>query len=132
LNRHGSRWQPIIKCPSGSRPWKIYGEGPLEIRTGRQGENKKEYSEQDIRFTTKKGDLYAFVLAPPTQDIVIKTLATGGLYEGTIGDISMLGSTERLEWKRTSTELTIKKPKQLPDQPVIGFKIITGHWTENI
>ena len=58
----------------GTRPWKVYGEGPLKMRDGRQGENHKDFSPQDIRFTTKDGVLYAFVLAPPTEDIVIKTL----------------------------------------------------------
>jgi alpha-L-fucosidase len=110
----------------GSRPWKVHGEGPLEIKTGRQGENKKPYSQEDIRFTTKDGNLYAFVMAPLTKDVVIKTLSRGGPYEGKIRNISMLGSAEKLEWKRTSTGLTIKKPRQLPDQWVIGFEI-TGH-----
>ena len=65
----------------GTRPWKIYGEGPLKMKDGRQGENHKDFTQEDIRFTTKDGNLYAFVLAPPTKDIVIKTLATGGLLE---------------------------------------------------
>ncbi|MDF7826661.1 alpha-L-fucosidase [Pontiellaceae bacterium B12227] len=107
----------------GSRPWKIYGEGPLEIKTGRQGENKKAYSQEDIRFTTKDGKLYAFVLAPPTKDIVIKSLAEGGLYEGDIGQIAMLGSSAKLKWNRTAEGLTILLPRNMPDQPVVGFRI---------
>ena len=107
----------------GSRPWKTYGEGPLEIKTGRQGENKKDYSQQDIRFTTKAGNLYAFVLATSTKDIVIKTLATDGILEKEIEKISMLGSDEVITWKRTTEGLTIKLPKVLPKQPVIGFKL---------
>ena len=56
----------------GTRPWKTFGEGPTKIRDGRQGENHKGFSQQDIRFTTKGGVMYAFVLAPPTEDIVKK------------------------------------------------------------
>ncbi len=107
----------------GSRPWKIYGEGPLEIRTGRQGENKKDYSEQDIRFTAKDGNLYAFVLARPTKEIVIKTLATGGALHSEINSISMMGSDEKIKWNRSAEGLTIQVPKELPQQPVIGFLI---------
>jgi alpha-L-fucosidase len=62
----------------GTRPWKTYGEGPTGIKTGRGGENNKAFTEQDIRFTTKDGKLYAFVFVPPTKDILIKTLAKGG------------------------------------------------------
>jgi len=74
----------------GTRPWKTFGEGPLKIRDGRQGENHKAFSPRDIRFTTKEGRLYAFVPAPPTGDILIKTLAIGGLLNGAIKEITRL------------------------------------------
>ncbi len=109
----------------GSRPWKIFGEGPLEMKDGRQGENLKDFSQNDIRFTSKGDALFAFVLAPPTRDITIKTLNTGGILDKKIKDISMLGSSERIKWKRTNEELIIKLPKSIPDQPVIGFRITT-------
>jgi len=107
-----------------SRPWKIFGEGPLEIKDGRQGENKKEFSQQDIRFTQKEGKLYAYVLALPNKDINIQALATDGLYKQKIKSITMLGSDENISFKRSSDRLTIKLPKMLPkDQHVIGFRI---------
>ena len=37
----------------GSRPWKTFGEGPLKMKDGRQGENHKDFSQQDIRFTSQ-------------------------------------------------------------------------------
>jgi len=107
----------------GSRPWKVFGEGSLEIKTGRQGENKAAYSQDDIRFTTKDGNLYAFVLAKPKKEIVIKTLAEGGILEAEIKSLSMMGSDDEINWDRSSDGLTIQLPKTLPDLPVIGFKI---------
>ncbi len=107
----------------GSRPWKCFGEGPLKIKDGRQGENHKDFSPQDIRFTTKGDVLYAFVLAPPREDIVIKTLAAGGLLERAITNIKLLGGTEKIRWKRTSDALTIRLPKNLPGKIVNGFCI---------
>ena len=108
----------------GSRPWKIYGEGPLVMKDGRQGENKKAFTQEDIRFTQKDGNLYAFVLAPPSKDITIESLASGGLYDQKIKSITMLGSDEKISFKRTSEGLTIKLPKALPkDQYVFGFKV---------
>ena len=107
----------------GTRPWKVFGEGPLKMKDGRQGENKQDFCQEDIRFTAKGDTLYAFVLAKPTADIVIKTLAQGGLYEDEIGSISLLGSDEAVAWKRTVEALTIQLPKTLRDQPVIGFRI---------
>jgi alpha-L-fucosidase len=116
----------------GTRPWTVFGEGPLKMKDGRQGENHQEFSQQDIRFTLRPGSgqasrgdtLYAFVLAPPVQDIRIKTLASGGVYDGEIGNISLLGSKEKIRWKRTAEGLSIKLPKSLPDHPVIGFRIV--------
>lgn len=106
-----------------SRPWKTFGEGPLEVKDGRQGENHENYSQEDIRFTTRDGVLYAFVLAPPTKDMVIKTLAEGGLLEAEIDKIELMGSAEEIQWERSVDGLTIKLPKTLPGELVNGFKI---------
>eukprot|EP00903_Cladosiphon_okamuranus_P003954 g3952.t1 len=107
----------------GTRPWKIFGEGPLEIKSGRGSENMEAFSPADIRFTTKDDHLFAFVLARPQEDIVIKTLAEGGIYEGEIGEITMLGSEERIQWQRGPEGLTIKLPDTVKDFPVTGFQI---------
>ena len=107
----------------GTRPWKTFGEGPLKVKDGRQGENHAEFSQEDIRFTTKDGVLYAFVLAPPTEDIVIKTLATGGLLDREIVDIELMGSAEKIKWNRSADALTIQLPQTLPGQIVNGFRI---------
>ena len=107
----------------GTRPWKVFGEGPLEIISKRTGENLKEYSSEDIRFTTKYGKLYAFVLARPTGEIFIKTLFAGGRLDREIGNIELLGSEEVVKWKRTDKGLIIQKIKQIPNQPVICLRI---------
>jgi alpha-L-fucosidase len=107
----------------GSRPWKIYGEGPLKVKDGRQGENHKEFSPQDIRFTQKDGELFAFVLAPPSKDIVIKTLADGGALEQKIASVELMGGKELVKWKRSPDGLTIQLPKKLPGQIINGFRI---------
>ncbi len=69
--------------------------------------------------------LYAFVLAPPTKDIVIKTLAVGGLLEREIESIELMGSDEKIVWNRSSDSLTIQLPKTLPGKIVNGFRIHT-------
>ncbi len=106
-----------------TRPWEVYGEGPLAIKDGRQGENKKIYSQQDIRFTTKDGVLYTFLLAPPTQDILVKTLATGGKLTKEIANIELMGSDEKVQWSRSAEGLAISLPKALPKALVTGFKV---------
>jgi alpha-L-fucosidase len=107
----------------GFRPWKTFGEGPLRVKDGRQGENQKNFSQQDIRFTTKDGVLYAFVLARPTEDIVINTLANDGLLDGEIAEIQLMGCDESIQWNRSTDGLTITLPQALPSTLVIGFSI---------
>ena len=55
----------------GTRPWKIYGEGPstqAKIETGNFNEDKqKDLTAEDIRFTTKGSTLYAFVMGWPER-----------------------------------------------------------------
>ena len=107
----------------GSRPWKVFGEGPVKVQDRRQGENKSNFSQEDVRFTTKDGVLYAFVLAPPTEDIVIKTLAAGGLLDSEITGIELIGSSEKIKWNRSSNALVIDLPKALAGKIVNGFRI---------
>jgi alpha-L-fucosidase len=108
----------------GTRPWKVYGEGPLKIVSRRTGENLKDYSSKDVRFTTKNENIYAFVLARPTEDVLIETLKRGGALDKEIEKIELLGNNEKISWTQSDEGLKIKCPKNTPNQPVIGFKII--------
>ncbi len=106
-----------------TRPWRIHGEGPLEILSKRGGENLKEYSDKDIRFTQKENTLFAFVLAKPTDDIHIMTLKKGGLLNEKIKNITLLGNKERIKWSRDFESLMINRPKNLQEQNILVFKI---------
>ncbi len=108
-----------------TRPWKTFGEGPIQMKEGRQGENNKPFSQADIRFTQRDGKLYAFVLGKPTKDILIKTLAKkeGALLEKEISTIELMGSEDKTTWKRSEDGLHIELPKNLPKPNSIGFKI---------
>lgn len=111
----------------GSRPWKVYGEKPVDttkvVRRGRFNENYN-FTAKDIRFTTKGNTLYAFCLGKPTIDIVIKSLSKSSkLADKAVASVSMVGSKEKLGWKQSSEGLVIKKPATMPAWEVIGFKI---------
>ena len=83
----------------GTRPWTIFGEGPIadsDIRINAQGFNEGTYSKasaQDIRFTQTEKYLYATVLSWPDENkVVIKSLAEGGnLYRNRINKVDLLG-----------------------------------------
>lgn len=115
----------------GTRPWKIYGEGPsvtARKETGSFGGVKdfgeKGYTSADFRFT-KKGDMiYAFCLAKPEGDIRILSLGKSSRYlNSKITSVKILGQQEQLIWKQENDALIIKKPAHLPDTNTICFKI---------
>ena len=110
-----------------TRPWKVYGEGPAvdllnPINSQGFNEGKIQYSAKDIRYNQKGNVLYATMMGKPTGNIVLKSLAKK---EGTvkIKKIELLGSKERIYWKQEANSLVIIKPKSIPNNIAIVFKI---------
>ena len=54
----------------GTRPWKIFGEGPTESASGSFADQKIPFTAKDIRFTTKGKTLYAITLGIPKEATV--------------------------------------------------------------
>jgi len=60
----------------GSRPWRVYGEGHSGPKPGNFNEDQLAYTAEDIRYTTRAGNLYAFALAwPKSGKLLLKSLA---------------------------------------------------------
>lgn len=102
----------------GTRPWKIFGEGPVAESSNplhAQGFNEgkhKPYTSEDIRFVTKKDVLYAHVLkAPENGKIIIKSLSTGNeLYPAEIKSVELIGGQSPLTFNRTAEGLVVELP----------------------
>jgi alpha-L-fucosidase len=115
----------------GSRPWKIYGEGPSVMDKKEAGtfggikdSRTKPYTQADFRFTQKGKSIYAFCMAIPNADLKIVSFATDAkLLENKIKSVSILGCKEKLNWKQNSDGLYIKKPTSLPEGCSITVKI---------
>ncbi|AHE54727.1 alpha-L-fucosidase [Sphingomonas sanxanigenens] len=76
----------------GSRPWRIYGEGPTRLNPGMQNEQEAApFTHRDIRFTTNKGALYALLLAPPRQESTTIVALARGRFAGKIERVSLPG-----------------------------------------
>jgi alpha-L-fucosidase len=107
----------------GTRPWKIYGEGPTKAAAGHFKENTA-YTPQDIRFTTKGGSLYAITLGTPTAEVRIQSLGRkAGLETRPVKAVALLGGTMPLRWKQTDEALVIQLPASLPSQMASSFQI---------
>jgi len=106
----------------GSRPWKIFGEGPAHTG-GSMNEGKATYSAQDIRFTTKEGHLYAYFLGwPESGKLTVTSLHAGQAGENVHG-LTLLGSKEKIEWHQTDHGLEVGLPTQKPCADVYCLRI---------
>jgi alpha-L-fucosidase len=113
----------------GTRPWKIYGEGPTKIHAGTFGESETpDFTARDIRFTSSGKTLYAIAMDWPGDgaDFVIPSLSTHGgrVANGEIAHVSLLGSQQKPHWKHDEAGLTIILPQQKPGDFAYAFKIL--------
>ena len=117
----------------GTRPWKVYGEGPSvtdQAETGQFGGardvRRQPYTAEDVRFTTKAGVLYAIVMElPADQTVRIKSLAADspqGAGKKVTG-VSLLGYTGTLVWSQDQAGLVVKLPVTLSSEHALALRI---------
>ncbi|MFZ0829433.1 MAG: alpha-L-fucosidase [Verrucomicrobiia bacterium] len=109
----------------GTRPWLVYGEGPLQVKGGAFKENFT-YSAQDIRFTTKGKTLYAIALGwPEDGKVFIKSLArTEDAGVNKIKRVELLGYKGKLKFSQTAEGLTVELPAQKLSDLTCSLKIM--------
>lgn len=93
----------------GTRPWKVYGEGPTQVKAGSFHDvDTKAYTAEDFRFTTKGDDLYAIDLGwPGSGEAVIHLLSTSGLGSQHIQSVKLLGSNSPVKYEQRADGLHI-------------------------
>jgi alpha-L-fucosidase len=112
----------------GTRPWKIYGEGPTKVTAGSfHDTDTATYTAEDFRFTTKDNNLYAIELGwPAAGEAVIRSLGTtiGGQK---IASVVLLGSSGSLQFRQQSDGLHIQVPAQAPGRYAYTFRLGFGN-----
>ena len=106
----------------GTRPWKVYGEGPTEVAAG-MFQEKADYTARDIRFTTKGDALYAITLGQPSGTTVITSLAAGNPLARRVQRVRLLGHRAPINFRQMSNGLVLKIPDTLPTRHASVFKI---------
>jgi alpha-L-fucosidase len=124
-------WMDTNKeCIFGTRPWKVFGEGPASggAKLSAQGFNEgrgKPFTARDVRFTQKGSALFAIVLGWPTNGVSITSLGKSAklLGQRSIKKIQLLGSREKLQWEQTDEALVVAQPTNEPNNFAVVFKI---------
>ena len=72
----------------------------------------KPYTASDFRFTQKVGNLYVISLACPRDGTAsVHALGLAGEVKGqTIQEVSLLGSSQKVEWLQTTGALNLRLP----------------------
>ena len=109
----------------GTRPWRIYGEGPTKVAAGSfHDTDTTRYTAEDFRFTTKGNVLYAIGLEWPTNgEAVIHALASTAGSEH-VQSISLLGSDAKLQFDQRPDGLHVRMPAQAPAKYAYALRVI--------
>lgn len=108
----------------GTRPWKVFGEGPTKVTAGSfHDTDTQPYIAEDFRFTKKGGVVYAIELGwPANREAVIHSLgATVG--QSRIASVALLGSDSKLAFEQREDGLHIHLPEQAPCKYAYSFLI---------
>jgi alpha-L-fucosidase len=124
-----TRWMAVnSEGIYGTRPWKIAGNAAPPAAPGQQGfneRNRKDLTASDIRFTTKAGIVYAFVMGWP--EIATQTLPQLGLSgmpgAGKVRRVELLGHKGNLKFTQNETALSVEMPKEKPCDYAVTLKI---------
>ena len=107
----------------GSVAWNKWGEGSVVLPNGKLGQTQVDtpYTEEDIRFTRKGDDLYAWLMAWPEDGTVnVTSLAEAA---GEVTGVELLGSDAKFEWKQTPAGLEVKLPAEKPCKFAWGLRV---------
>ncbi|MFV0553877.1 MAG: alpha-L-fucosidase [Mangrovibacterium sp.] len=131
----------------GSKPWKIYGDNLdsyLELDKHNAGEtdlealkqqkknshfnertiNSPAYGKDEVRFTTKDGTLYMFVLNPSAGEIELPSLGLKSeVNSNKICSIKMIGNKQKIKYQQKADKLVITIPEKRPSKYAAVFKI---------
>jgi alpha-L-fucosidase len=117
----------------GTRPWKVYGEGPSKFAEGENKFKNKHHTEYndvesvaaDIRFTAKDDVLYAISLGWPDDSVFrIKTLCSDNPYvSAPIASVDFISGSGEIEWMQTGDALVIEIDGKKPCEAAYAFRI---------
>ena len=110
-----------------TRPWRVFGEGPdaeTVINLDAQGFNEgriNNFTEKDVRYTSKKDIVYAFVMGYNQEPFTLKSFTR----KDKVKSVTALGTTEKIKWSLNEEGLEIQpfETDLLPIAPVC-YKIV--------
>lgn len=125
-----THWMGINReCIFGTRPWKVFGEGPasqaapLKAQGFNEGKGRPMTAD-DVRFTERDGAIYMIQLGQPSRALSVNALGrNAGRLDRPIRSIVLLGSEEKLAWKQGEDALSLAAPQSVPSPEALVYRI---------
>jgi alpha-L-fucosidase len=111
----------------GTRPWKVYGEGPTQVTAGAVHDTDMQpYTAQDFRFTRKGNVVYAMELGwPSSPTTIIHSFATAPAAGAEkVEAVSLLGSGASISFEQQADGLHLQLPERPREKYAYGFRIV--------
>jgi alpha-L-fucosidase len=101
----------------GTRPWRVYGEGPTKVAAGSfHDTDTTNYKPEDFRFTTKGDSLYVIGLAwPANGEAIVRSLAPSA-GSSRVRSVTLLGNDAELKFDQRVDGLHVQLPAQSPSK----------------
>jgi alpha-L-fucosidase len=121
---YGTRlWNPQAKYDPQAEA-AAFGPGPEERpETEAESPRGKAEKKAGIRYTLKDNTLYAFFFTWPSEGVVTFRELAAGRTAQEIGQVTLLGSTETLEWSRSRAGLSVRLPATQPCEHAFVLRI---------
>jgi alpha-L-fucosidase len=109
----------------GTRPWRVFGEGPTKVQEGSfHDTDTQPYTPEDVRFTSNSGMLYAIELGwPGNRELVIHSVGRGPAGEQAVQSVELLGWDRKLAFQQSPEGLRIHLPENAPGKYAYTFRI---------
>ena len=108
----------------GTRPWKMYGEGPTHVAPGSfHDTDAAAYTAEDFRFTTKAGVLYAIEMGWPSSGEAVIHALGNSVGSQNIESVELLGSEAKLNFQQKDDGLYVQVPTKDPGSYAYAFRI---------
>ena len=109
----------------GTRPWIVYGEGNVKVKSGSFGERAMKYTSSDFRFTSKGDEVVNafFMTWPDSGKVELKTLGNSAGTKGKVLSVELYGYDKQLIFEQHSDGLIVELPEDKPCEHAWALKI---------
>ena len=130
-----------------SKPWKVYGDNLFSYLEKKEGAasitdtealkkqaqseqfnertiDSEPYGHDEVRFTTREGNLYVFVLNPKAGTIELPALGLNAPEKpNKIMKVTLIGSDEKVNYQQDGAKATVEIPEKRPNPYTAVFEV---------